>query len=115
MFQREFECTLSAAPREFGFGLEQCRFLGLMRAFAGGKVVLMEGSLDPGKVWRVVGEEGVNLITVVGDAVAKPLLDAWDAMPEEDRPDVSVRPGQGRLPIRRAVRPARGPHEAKGG
>ena len=28
--------------------------------------------------------------TVVGDAVAKPLLDAWDAMPEAERPDVST-------------------------
>jgi len=57
--------------------------------FAGGKVVLMEGSLDPAKLWRTVEAEGVNLLTVVGDAVAKPLLDAWDAMPEEERPDTS--------------------------
>lgn len=58
--------------------------------FVGGKVVLMEGSLDPAKVWRTVAEEGVNLITVVGDAVAKPLLDAWDAIPETERPDLSA-------------------------
>ncbi len=58
--------------------------------FAGQTVVLMEGSLDAAKVWRTVGEEGVNLITVVGDAVAKPLLDAWDAMSDEQRPDVSA-------------------------
>ena len=57
--------------------------------FAGGKVVLMEGSLDPAAVWRTVGDEGVNLMTVVGDAVAKPLLDAWDAMAPDERPDVS--------------------------
>jgi acyl-CoA synthetase (AMP-forming)/AMP-acid ligase II len=58
--------------------------------FGGQTVVLMEGSLDPAKVWRTVGEEGVNMITVVGDAVAKPLLDAWDAMSEDERPDVSA-------------------------
>jgi acyl-CoA synthetase (AMP-forming)/AMP-acid ligase II len=46
--------------------------------FAGSKVVLMEGSLDPDAVWRTIGAEGVNVITVVGDAVARPLLDAWD-------------------------------------
>ena len=57
--------------------------------FAGGKVVLMEGSLDPARLWRTVEAEGVNLLTVVGDAVAKPLLDAWDAMPEAERPDTS--------------------------
>jgi acyl-CoA synthetase (AMP-forming)/AMP-acid ligase II len=46
--------------------------------FCGGKVVLLPGSLDPDEVWRTIGEEGVNLITIVGDAVARPLLDAWD-------------------------------------
>jgi acyl-CoA synthetase (AMP-forming)/AMP-acid ligase II len=60
-----------------------------MQFFAGGKVVLMQGSLDPAAVWQAVADEGINLITVIGDAVAKPLLDAWDAMPEAERPDVS--------------------------
>jgi 3-oxocholest-4-en-26-oate---CoA ligase len=46
--------------------------------FAGGKVVLMAGSLDPDAVWAAVAAERVNLVTVVGDAVARPLLDAWD-------------------------------------
>jgi len=43
--------------------------------------VLMEGSLDPERVWTVIEAEGVNVLTMVGDAVAKPLLDAWDANP----------------------------------
>jgi 3-oxocholest-4-en-26-oate---CoA ligase len=38
----------------------------------------MPGSLDPDAVWRTIGAEGVNSMTVVGDAVARPLLDAWD-------------------------------------
>jgi 3-oxocholest-4-en-26-oate---CoA ligase len=46
--------------------------------FAGSKVVLMPGPLDPDAVWRAVAAEGVQLLTVVGDAVARPLLDAWD-------------------------------------
>ena len=46
--------------------------------YAGGKVVLLPGSLDPHRVWRTIAEEGVNLLVVVGDAVARPLLDAWD-------------------------------------
>jgi len=49
--------------------------------FVGGKVVLPEGSLDGEKVWDTVEAEGVNVITVVGDAVAKPLMDAWAAHP----------------------------------
>ena len=46
--------------------------------FCGGKVVLMPGSLDPAAVWRAVAEEGVQSLTVIGDAVARPLLDEWD-------------------------------------
>ena len=45
---------------------------------AGGTVVLMPGSLDPHDVWQTIGREGVNVIAVVGDAVVRPLLDAWD-------------------------------------
>lgn len=45
----------------------------------GGKTVLLDGSLDPAGVWRTIEREGVNTISVVGDAVLKPLLDAWDA------------------------------------
>jgi acyl-CoA synthetase (AMP-forming)/AMP-acid ligase II len=49
--------------------------------FAGGKIVLMQGSLDPEAIWSAIEAEKVNALTVVGDAVAKPLLDAWDANP----------------------------------
>jgi acyl-CoA synthetase (AMP-forming)/AMP-acid ligase II len=45
--------------------------------FSGGTVVLLPGSLDPVRVWRTIGEEKVNLITVVGDPVVRPLVDAW--------------------------------------
>lgn len=46
--------------------------------FAGGTVVLLPGSLDPRAVWDLVERERVNLLTVVGDAVIRPLLDEWD-------------------------------------
>ena len=49
--------------------------------FIGAKVVLTDGSLDPERVWSTVEEEQTNMITVIGDAVAKPLLDAWEASP----------------------------------
>ena len=45
--------------------------------YAGGTVVLLPGSLDPVEVWRTVEREGVNLMTVVGDPVVRPLIDAW--------------------------------------
>jgi acyl-CoA synthetase (AMP-forming)/AMP-acid ligase II len=57
--------------------------------FAGGKVILLDGRLDGPLVWATVEREKPNMMTLMGDAVAKPLLDAWDAMPPEQRPDVS--------------------------
>ncbi|MCU1351926.1 MAG: acyl-CoA synthetase [Acidimicrobiales bacterium] len=55
--------------------------------FAGGTTVLMPGSLDPPAVWQAVQDEGVNTMTVVGDAVGRPLFAAWAAEP--DRWDAS--------------------------
>ncbi len=46
--------------------------------FAGGTVVLLPGPLDPRAVWATVARERVNLLTVVGDAVVRPLVDEWD-------------------------------------
>jgi acyl-CoA synthetase (AMP-forming)/AMP-acid ligase II len=56
--------------------------------FAGGKVTLMPGPLDPPAVWQAVQDEAVNSMTVVGDAVGRPLVAAWEAEP--DRWDVSA-------------------------
>ncbi|MGH9084511.1 MAG: acyl-CoA synthetase [Acidimicrobiales bacterium] len=56
--------------------------------FIGGKVILLEGALDGEKVWDVVAAEKPNMLTVIGDAVAKPVLDAWDAG-GPDRWDIS--------------------------
>jgi acyl-CoA synthetase (AMP-forming)/AMP-acid ligase II len=50
-----------------------------MWLFAGGTVILQDGPLDPTRVWDTVAREKPNMLTVIGDAVAKPLLDAWDA------------------------------------
>jgi len=47
--------------------------------FCGGKIVLTPGSLDAHEVWRTVERERVNLLTVIGDPVVRPLVDAWDA------------------------------------
>ena len=47
--------------------------------FCGGTIVLLRGSFDPRRVWQTVQDEHVNLITVVGDAIVRPLVDEWDA------------------------------------
>ena len=45
--------------------------------YCGGTVVLVPGPLDPVRVWQTVAAEKVNLVTLVGDAIARPLVDAW--------------------------------------
>src|SRR3546814_17438829 len=60
----------------------------LMWLFCGAKVVLTTGPLDPVKVWDPVSSERPNMLTIVGAAVAKPLLAAWDAA-EPGRCDAS--------------------------
>jgi acyl-CoA synthetase (AMP-forming)/AMP-acid ligase II len=53
--------------------------------YGGGKVVLLgPGRLDGDEVWKAVEQEGVNVLTVVGDAMARPVLDALAAHPTYD-------------------------------
>ncbi len=54
---------------------------------AGGKTTLHPGRLEPEAVWQAVQDEGVNTMTVVGDAVGRPIVAAWQAEP--DRWDAS--------------------------
>jgi acyl-CoA synthetase (AMP-forming)/AMP-acid ligase II len=51
----------------------------LMWLFCGAKVILHAGPFDPLEVWRTIEREKVSTTTVVGDAMARPLADTWDA------------------------------------
>jgi acyl-CoA synthetase (AMP-forming)/AMP-acid ligase II len=63
-------------------------WLAFSTMFGGGKIVTIErGIFDPSEVWRLVEIEEVNVIAVVGDAMARPLLDVLAADP--DRRDLS--------------------------
>jgi acyl-CoA synthetase (AMP-forming)/AMP-acid ligase II len=63
-------------------------WLAFSTLFGGGKIVTVErGTFDPSDVWRLVEMESVNVIAVIGDAMARPLLDALAAEP--DRYDLS--------------------------
>jgi len=53
----------------------------LMWNFAGGTALLPRGPLDPELVWDTVSSEQANMMTVIGDAVGRPVLDAWLAHP----------------------------------
>ncbi|CAN5774089.1 acyl-CoA synthetase [soil metagenome] len=68
-------CALPLAPLMHA----AAQWTSLSWLLAGGKVVLMPGSLDPPAVWQAVQDEGVNLLIMVGDAVGRPLIEAWEA------------------------------------
>jgi acyl-CoA synthetase (AMP-forming)/AMP-acid ligase II len=56
--------------------------------YGGGTVVLASpGSFDPDEILRLVGTEGAHVLTLVGDAMARPVLDTLAASP--DRYDTS--------------------------
>ncbi len=61
---------------------------GILRAiFEGGTVVLLaKKSFDPHEVWQQVQKEQVNVIMVTGDAMAKPLMDAYEEQAETGTP-----------------------------
>ncbi|HTO01363.1 MAG TPA: acyl-CoA synthetase [Microthrixaceae bacterium] len=54
------------------------QWVSFMWLFCGAKVVLNPGTFDPVKIWQTVGEEKVSAMTLVGDAMARPLIDAWN-------------------------------------
>jgi acyl-CoA synthetase (AMP-forming)/AMP-acid ligase II len=58
----------------------------LLHLFSGNKVVLWSGSLNPREVWRTIEQEKVTATSTVGDAVMRPLLDAWDDF--DPKPDI---------------------------
>jgi Acyl-CoA synthetases (AMP-forming)/AMP-acid ligases II len=59
--------------------------------FGGGTVVFPRpGVLDPEEVWGLAAREHVHVITVVGDAMARPLLEYLDACPTAQRPNLSA-------------------------
>ena len=63
-------------------------WLAFSTLFGGGTVVTTPGgAFDPVDVWRLAEEERVNAVVVVGDAMARPLLDVLAAEP--DRWDLS--------------------------
>jgi acyl-CoA synthetase (AMP-forming)/AMP-acid ligase II len=49
----------------------------LMHFFAGHLVVLVP-KFDPAEVWRIVDQEGVQMMFMTGDAMARPLIEEYD-------------------------------------
>ena len=55
-------------------------WMALQTMFGGGTVVVsLDRRLDPAAVWQLVADERVSFLVIVGDAFARPLVDALDA------------------------------------
>jgi 3-oxocholest-4-en-26-oate---CoA ligase len=65
----------------------------IVNLLCGNRIVLWSGALRPDEVWKTIERERVNATSVVGDAIMRPLLDAWDVL--ESKPDTSQLHGMG--------------------
>ncbi len=76
--------VIPACPLMHGTGM----WLGAMLAHnAGGTTVTLTGrSFDAHELWATVARERVNVVTIVGDAFAKPMLAALDEASERGEP-----------------------------
>ena len=72
-----------------------------MWLFAGGQVVLTPSRprTDYSAVWRLIGDERVNLVVVVGDAVARPFVEEYAAHAGEYDPSSLTTIGSGGAPL----------------
>jgi 3-oxocholest-4-en-26-oate---CoA ligase len=69
---------LPACPLMHGTGL----FIALSTLSGGGSVILIDAAgLDPARVWSEVERNAVEVLTIVGDVFARPLLAALEAEP----------------------------------
>ena len=75
----------------------------MMWLYAGWTLVLVPGPLDPKALWEAVEREKVNSLAVVGDAVLRPLLDAWDEAGGYDRSSLFL-VGSGGAPLSPSLR-----------
>jgi acyl-CoA synthetase (AMP-forming)/AMP-acid ligase II len=62
-------------------------WLAFSTLYGGGTVVLTpDGKFDPPMVWRLVGDERANMLVIVGDAMARPLLDEFERARDAGEP-----------------------------
>ena len=64
--------------------------LGTFIGFFGGAMVVLVRRFDPAEVWRAVERERVNTLSLVGDAMARPLAEALAAGPPIDASSLMV-------------------------
>ncbi|MBF6333906.1 acyl-CoA synthetase [Nocardia transvalensis] len=70
-----------------------------------GQAVMLEPRFDPAQVWQQVARERANILVITGDAMARPLLDAYRAAPVDASSLVSIGSGAALLsqPVKNAL------------
>jgi acyl-CoA synthetase (AMP-forming)/AMP-acid ligase II len=59
-------------------------WLAFTSLFSGGRLVVTpQGRFDPKTVWRLIDQEEVNVLVIVGDAMARPLAEALQETPQD--------------------------------
>ncbi|WP_067569439.1 acyl-CoA synthetase [Nocardia acidivorans] len=62
-----------------------------------GNTVLFEPRFDPARIWQVVAREQPNILVITGDAIARPLIDAYRAAPVDASSVFSIGSGAAQL------------------
>ncbi len=62
---------------------------GFLRFAFEGNVVVMLSKFDPHEVWRTVEREGINNLSITGDAMARPMIEALEELGGPDALDLS--------------------------
>jgi acyl-CoA synthetase (AMP-forming)/AMP-acid ligase II len=82
-------------------GAAQWTILSMLLAGGVGILTASRPSTDYAHVWRLVTKYGVNTLTIIGDAVARPLIDAYRAGKDREGYDASTlfTIGSGAVPL----------------
>jgi len=62
---------------------------GFFRFAFEGNLVVMLRRFDPHEVWRTIAREGINTVSITGDAMARPMVEALEEMGGPDAFDLS--------------------------
>jgi 3-oxocholest-4-en-26-oate---CoA ligase len=82
LLERIYDVGLCALPTP-PFMHVSAHWLVFSMLLGAGKIVIApRGRFEPATTWRLVGDERVNVLVIVGDAMARPLADELEAHPD---------------------------------
>ena len=90
LLERIYDVGLCALPTP-PFMHVSAHWLVFSMLLGAGKIVIAPGGrFEPATIWRLVGDERVNVLVIVGDAMARPLADELEAHPRYDTSTLMV-------------------------